>query len=88
MLFRMHVLVLLLQKNIDNTIENDLFIPFGSTEYDNPEVGEVVYDSGNEIRTRRWTWRQGENGKIDNSVKNIFIPMDAFSENKESMLNL
>lgn len=63
MLFKMHVLVLLLQKNIDNTVKNDLFIPFGSTEYDNPEVGEAVYASGNEIRTRRWTWRQGENGK-------------------------
>lgn len=68
MLFLMHVLVLLLQKNIDNTIENDLFIPFDSTKYYNPEVGEVVYASGNEIRTRIWTWRQGENGKIDNSV--------------------
>lgn len=58
----------IIAKNIDNTIENDLFIPFGSTEYDNPEVGEVVYASGNEIRARKWTWRQGENGKIDNSV--------------------
>ena len=68
--------------------DGDLFIPFGSTEYDNPDVGEVIYASGNEVRTRRWTWRQGENGKIDETVKNAFIPMDAFIENKESMLSL
>lgn len=67
---------------------NDKFIPFGSTEYDNPEVGEIIYVSNSDVRTRRWTWRQGENGKIDETVKNAFIPMDGFVENKESIINL
>lgn len=68
--------------------EGDKFIPFGSTEYDNPDINEVVYASGNDVRTRRWTWRQGENGKIDENVKNAFIPMDGFIENKDSIINL
>ena len=44
--------------------EGDTFIPFGSTEEEKPDLGEAVYASGNEIRTRRWTWRQSERGKI------------------------
>ncbi len=39
---------------------NDTFIPFGSQEYDNPPAGELVYVSGNEVKTRKWAWRQGE----------------------------
>lgn len=66
--------------------ENDKFIPFGSTEYDNPELGETVYVSNNEVRTRRWTWRQGENGKIEKDAKNVFIPLDGFIENKDNVL--
>lgn len=67
---------------------NDIFIPFGASEIETPDEGEFVYISGNEVRTRRWIWRQGENGKIDETVKNVFIPMDGFIENKESVLAL
>ena len=54
--------------------ENDTFIPFGSQEYDNPPAGELVYVSGNEVKTRKWAWRQGEKSKIDENIKNAFIP--------------
>lgn len=67
---------------------NDKFIPFGASEVETPDEGEFVYISGNEVRTRRWIWRQGENGKIDETVKNVFIPMDGFIENKDSVLAL
>lgn len=68
--------------------ENDKFIPFGSSEYDNPPVGELVYVSGNEVKTRKWAWRQGEKSKIDENIKNAFIPLDGFIENKENILEL
>ena len=68
--------------------ENDKFIPFGGEGYDNPEIGEVIYVSGNDVKTRRWTWRQGENSKVDETIKNAFIPLDGFTENKENILKL
>lgn len=68
--------------------ENDKFIPFGEEGYDNPDVGEIIYVSGNDVKTRRWTWRQGENSKVDETIKNAFIPLDGFTENKENILKL
>lgn len=67
--------------------EKDYFIPFGNTEKEAVDNGEVVYASGNSVRTRRWTWRQSEEGKITNQSKNIFFPLDGFSDvNKETIL--
>ena len=67
---------------------DDRFVPFGGGDYDNPDVGEVIYVSGNDVKTRRWTWRQGDNSKVDETIKNAFIPLDGFNENKESILKL
>ena len=60
--------------------EGDTFIPFGSTEEEVPDVGEAVYACGHEIRTRRWTWRQSERGKITENTKAILFPIDGFSD--------
>lgn len=60
--------------------ENDVFVPFGSEEPDNPEPGEIVYVSGNEVRTRRWTWRQGNNGMITEETTNLLYPIDGFAD--------
>ena len=60
--------------------EGDTFIPFGSTEEEAPDVGEAVYACGHEIRTRRWTWRQSERGKITENTKAILFPIDGFSD--------
>ena len=60
--------------------EGDTFIPFGSTEEETPDVGEAVYASGSEIRTRRWTWRQSERGKITEATRAILFPIDGFSD--------
>ena len=60
--------------------EGDTFIPFGSTETETPDAGEAVYASGSEIRTRRWTWRQSERGKITEETTAILFPIDGFSD--------
>lgn len=68
--------------------EDDRFVPFGAEEgeYDNPEIGEVVYVSGHEVRTRRWTWRQSEKGKITEKTSAVLFPIDGFaSVNKEQV---
>lgn len=67
---------------------DDRFVPFGGGDYDNPDVGEVIYASGNDVKTRRWTWRQGENSKISEKSTNLFIPIDGFTENLDKIKEL
>ena len=67
---------------------DDHFRPFGAPEgeCDDPEPGEIVYVSGNEIRTRRWTWRQSEQGKMQDKTTAVFYPIDGFAgHNLEDM---
>ena len=59
--------------------ENDRFLPFGGLEEEVPEAGEVVYAVGHQGRTRRWTWRQSENGKITPETSSVFFPIDGFA---------
>ena len=67
---------------------DDRFVPFGGGDYDNPDVGEVIYVSGNDVKTRRWTWRQGENSKVTEKSTNLFIPIDGFTENIDKITSL
>lgn len=66
--------------------DKDSFIPFGETEGEMVDEGEVVYASKDQIRTRRWIWRQSEAGKITNETKNLLFIIDGFKENKEEIL--
>ena len=36
----------------------EVFTPFGSSEIEHPQPGEVIFAEGNTVLTRRWTWRQ------------------------------
>lgn len=58
--------------------EGDRFIPFGETEEEILEKGELIYSVGNTVKTRRWIWRQSEAGKVTEDSKNIFFPIDGF----------
>jgi DNA/RNA-binding domain of Phe-tRNA-synthetase-like protein len=60
------------------TREGDIFIPFGATEPEPVDEGEVVYATGNHIRTRKWVWRQGEKAKVVPESRTLFFPIDAF----------
>lgn len=72
--------------DVRHAVPEDTFIPFGSTEEDNPEEQEVVYVSDHQVRTRRWTWRQSEIGKIQESTTDVIFPIDGFTHmNKEQV---
>ena len=58
----------------------DRFIPFGETEAETPEPGEIVYVSDGQVRTRRWTWRQSEIGKITERTADLLFPIDGFAD--------
>lgn len=64
----------------------DQFVPLGKDEVEEPDEGEVVYAVGHQVRTRRWTWRQSEYGKITPATQNVFFPIDGFADvNKEAV---
>jgi len=58
--------------------EGDSFLPFGAEAEESPDPGEIVYAVGRQIRTRRWTWRQSEHGKIGAETSRVFFPIDGF----------
>ena len=60
--------------------DGDRFIPFGGGEAEIPDPGEIVYVSGGEVRTRRWTWRQSEIGKITDAIYSLLFPVDGFAD--------
>ncbi len=64
------------------TDENDLKNSENSSVGDDIAVGEVVYASGNSVRTRKWVWRQLEAGRINQNAVNIIFPIDGMVENK------
>jgi len=67
--------------------QGDTFLPFGGDTEETPDSGEVVYAAGNQVRTRRWTWRQSEHGKITAESSNIFFPIDGFTDfNRERVI--
>lgn len=58
----------------------DLFTPFGETKQEILEAGELVYASGSIIKTRKWIWRQSDFGKVTETSRNIFFPIDGFAD--------
>ena len=60
-------------------LRGDSFIPCGGGVAAPPEPGEVVYVSDGQVRTRRWTWRQSEVGKITPETRDLLFPIDGFT---------
>lgn len=65
----------------------DLFLPFGATDYESVDVGELVFVSGNKVQTRKWIWRQSELGKTTIDSKNLFFQLVGFDDDKGASLN-
>ncbi len=55
---------------------SETFTPFGTTEVEHPEPGEVVYLSGKIVLCRRWTWRQAEFTKLTRTTEHVAINVD------------
>ncbi|WP_314756358.1 phenylalanine--tRNA ligase beta subunit-related protein [uncultured Lactobacillus sp.] len=65
----------------------DNFIPLGTNKIEEPDEGEVVYAVGKDVRTRRWTWRQSEHGKITDQTRDVFFPIDGFTDVNKDTVN-
>lgn len=67
----------------------DRFIPLGKdqTATEVPDENEVVYAVGDDVRTRRWTWRQSDSGKITTDTNSVFFPIDGFAGVNQDQVN-
>ena len=59
--------------------EEDHFLPMGESEVEAMPAGELVYASGHTVKTRRWIWRQSDDGKIGEETCDVFFPLDGFA---------
>lgn len=58
---------------------DDVFRPMGDAPDETPDPGEIVYTHGNDIRTRRWVWRQSRTGLVTPETTDLLYPIDAFA---------
>lgn len=67
---------------------NELFIPLGSEDQENPEHGEVIYfdDKTLNVMCRRWNWRNGDFTKITEHTKKIVINIDGIGPVSRSLV--
>ncbi|HWE61615.1 MAG TPA: tyrosine--tRNA ligase [Chloroflexota bacterium] len=54
------------------------FTPLGSHETEVVEPGEYVYADAQEVRTRRWVWRQGDHSRVTERSHAIVFPIDGW----------
>ncbi len=67
--------------------EGDSFLPMGEEQHEDVPAGEMVYVSGQTVKTRRWMWRQSEDGKLRPDTTHVFFPIDGFaSVNRDAVL--
>ncbi len=64
----------------------DTFLPFGAEAREPVDIDEVVYATADKVRTRRWIWRQSEEGKIDHTTNELLFILDGFEENLDVVL--
>lgn len=61
----------------------DTFQPAGSEVIEQPDMGEIVYATGVEVRTRRWVWRQSQQALVGPDAMSVFYPIDGFTDATE-----
>ncbi len=57
-------------------VGDENFTPFGGTEIEHPQPGEVIFAEGDTVLTRRWTWRQGNYTLTVPETRTIEINID------------
>ena len=67
---------------------NEIFVPLGSHQEENPEPGEVIYydDKTLNVMCRKWNWRNGDFSKITENTKKIVINVDGADIVPESLI--
>ena len=64
----------------------DRFVPFGEEAPEYLDAGELIYGVGDAVKTRRWIWRQSEQGKVTENTREVFFPLDGFAGRNDEAL--
>lgn len=65
--------------------QGDVFLPFGKTESETVDEGEIIFTSGHFVQTRKWIWRQSELGKTTLESHNLFFQLAGFKSDEKSL---
>lgn len=65
----------------------DRFEPMGDAPDESPDEGEIVYVHENDIRTRRWVWRQSRSGLVSPQTTDFLFPIDGFAPVTDQAVN-
>jgi DNA/RNA-binding domain of Phe-tRNA-synthetase-like protein len=65
------------------TEPDDRFLPMGDAPEESPDDGEIVYVHANDVRTRRWVWRQSRTGLVSEHSTDFLFPVDGFAPSTE-----
>ncbi|HEN20934.1 MAG TPA: cytoplasmic protein, partial [Desulfobacteraceae bacterium] len=55
---------------------DEKFIPFGSDEVESPLPGEIIFTEGENVLTRRWTWRQANHTLLVKTTSAVEFNID------------
>ncbi len=66
--------------------KGDIFLPFGSENYEDVQEGELIFTSGNIVQTLKWVWRQSELGKVMLDSRDVFFQLVGFEYEEGSSL--
>lgn len=67
--------------------KGDIFLPFGSENYEDVQEGELIFTSGNIVQTLKWVWRQSELGKVTLNSSDVFFQLVGFEYEEGSSLH-
>ena len=65
---------------------SERFLPFGQTEEETMEKGELVFTSGDQVQTRKWIWRQSEIGKTTLDSHHVIFQLVGMADDPEDSL--
>ncbi len=57
-------------------VAGDVFLPPDGSAAEAPPAGEIVFASGSEVLTRRWTWRQAAGTQTTEASRAVFFNVD------------
>lgn len=66
--------------------EDDVYDAFTEEIRDKIKGEELIYASANQIRTRKWIWRQSDIGRVTSDSHNIVFSIDGFQDNRDSVM--
>ncbi len=54
------------------------FTPMGGSKPETVDLEEIVYADDQEVRTRRWVWREGEHSRVTATTRTVLFPIDGW----------